>query len=112
MRAHIEALLQRYGSSVTVQYSSHSFVMRAFLQPVTSKSWQNMERMIPSGGQVPRGQYLLIAPPDIGLFDAEYLSLHGKKYLLRRADVITYGDEVLFQWGLLVEGGRDDPWTS
>lgn len=112
MRALVEMLLQQYGSNVTVVNEDGSTTVRAFLQPVTSKSWQNMERMIPNGGQIPRGQYLLICPCDADIREADHLRFLGKKYLLRRVDVIACADEELFQWGLLVEGGRNDPWTS
>mgnify|MGYP004491912583 CR=1 FL=1 len=84
----------------------------AFLQPVTSRSWQNMDHMIPTGGEVPRGQFLYIGPPELDIRGAEHLYLAGRYFLVRRADMIVFDDAELFLWGLCVEGGREDPWSS
>ncbi len=112
MKALIARLLTAYGSTVTVHFEQESRAVRALLQPVTSKSWQNMERMIPVGGQIPRGQFLYIGPPEVDVTQATHLSLLGKTYLVRRVDRILYRDQVLYLWGLLVEGGREDPWSE
>lgn len=112
MKEQIAQMLKDFGSAVTVHFDGTEQVVRAFLQPVTSRSWQNMERMIPVGGQIPRGQFLYIGPPEVDVTQASHLSLLGKNYIVRRVDSIIYRDEVLYFWGLLVEGGRDDPWSG
>lgn len=89
MKRRIAALIRRYGSSVQAVFPDRTEIVRAFLQPVTSRSWQNMDHMIPTGGEVPRGQFLYIGPPELDIRGAE-----------------------LFLWGLCVEGGREDPWSS
>lgn len=112
MKEQIARLLSRYGSTVTVHFEKEDCIVRALLQPVTSRSWQNMERMIPVGGQIPRGQFLYIGPPEVDVTQATHLSLLGKHYIVRRVDQIVYQDQVLYLWGLLVEGGREDPWSD
>lgn len=112
MREQIARLLRDFGSAVTVHFDDGDREVRAFLQPVTSRSWQNMERMIPVGGQIPRGQFLYIGPPEVDVTQATHLSLLGKNYIVRRVDNIIFRDQVLYLWGLLVEGGRDDPWSA
>ena len=112
MKEQIAQLLRTWGSVVTVHFIDSAQEVRALIQPVTSRSWQNMERMIPVGGQIPRGQFLYIGPPEVDVTQATHLSLLGKNYIVRRVDSIIFRDQVLYLWGLLVEGGRDDPWTA
>lgn len=112
MKQRIAALIRRYGSSVQAVFPDRTEIVRAFLQPVTSRSWQNMDHMIPTGGEVPRGQFLYIGPPELDIRGAEHLYLAGRYFLVRRADMIVFDDAELFLWGLCVEGGREDPWSS
>ena len=51
MKRRIAALIRRYGSSVQAVFPDRTEIVRAFLQPVTSRSWQNMDHMIPTGGE-------------------------------------------------------------
>ena len=85
---------------------------RAFLQLVTSKSWQNMEKVFGPLGEIPRGQYLYIGPAAQDVSSADYLRCNGVDYLVRRAEPILLGDEALYIWGLCVRKGADDPWSS
>ncbi len=112
MKRVISRLVKTYGSTVTVVSQEERQEVKAFLQLVTSKSWQNMERMIPAGGEIKRGQFLYIGPADVPVADARYLECGGRTFRVRRADVIYYKDQPLFIWGLCVEGGPSDPWTE
>ena len=89
MKRRIAALIRRYGSSVQAVFPDRTEIVRAFLQPVTSRSWQNMDHMIPTGGEVPRGQFLYIGPPELDIRGAEHLYLAGRYFLVRRADMIV-----------------------
>ena len=112
MREIIEAIIRSYGSSVTAVNGGASVTFRAFLQLVTSKSWQNMERVFGPLGEIPRGQYLYLGPADQEISTAEYLRCGGVDYIVRRAEPICVGDEVLYVWGLCVRKGAEDPWSS
>lgn len=112
MNKVIPRLIESYGSTVLVVGEDSTQQIRAFLQLVTSKSWQNMERMIPSGGQVKRGQFLYIGPADVDIRNAVRLEAGDRCFRVRRADVILYQDTPLFVWGLCVEGGPPDPWSE
>ena len=79
MKRRIAALIRRYGSSVQAVFPDRTEIVRAFLQPVTSRSWQNMDHMIPTGGEVPRGQFLYIGPPELDIRGAEHLYLAGDR---------------------------------
>ena len=112
MRGLIEGIIEGYGSTVTAVYGEGPVSYRAFLQPVTSKSWQNMEKVFGPLGEIPRGQYLYLGPSEQDVLDAEFLRCGGTDYLVRRAEPIAVGDEILYVWGLCVRKGADDPWSS
>ncbi len=111
MKRIISRLIQNYGSTVTVVGDTGNLQVKAFLQLVTSKSWQNMERMIPAGGEIKRGQFLYIGPAEVSISQAQRLECGGRSFRVRRADAILYKDKPLFIWGLCVEGGPLDPWS-
>ena len=112
MREIIEGIIAHYGSTVTAVQGTSSQSFRAFLQLVTSKSWQNMERVFGPLGEIPRGQYLYLGPADRDVAAADLLRCGGTDYIVRRAEPILVGDEPLYLWGLCVRKGADDPWSS
>ncbi len=112
MRDLIDGILANYGSTVTAVGAASSRSFRAFLQLVTSKSWQNMEKVFGPLGEIPRGQYLYLGPAEEDILSAAHLTCNGIKYLVRRADTILIGDEPAYVWGLCVRRGADDPWSN
>ncbi len=112
MREIIEGIIESYGSAVTAIRGTAASSFRAFLQPVTSKSWQNMERVFGPLGEIPRGQYLYLGPAAQDISQADHLRCGGVDYLVRRAEPILVGDEALYLWGLCVRKGADDPWSN
>ncbi len=112
MKQRIKRLIETHGSDATINCDGVISNTRIFFQLVTSKSWQNMKRMFSSGGEIPRGQFLFIAPPEIGLRRADLVTIDERTFIVRRADAIIYRNERLFIWGLCVEGGGADPWST
>ena len=112
MKKTIEFIIENYGSTVEAVTGETAQSCRAFLQPVTSKSWQNMEHTFGPLGEIPRGQYLYLGPVEQNILEVEFLRCHGTEYLVRRADTLLLGDEALYIWGLCVKKGGDDPWSS
>ncbi len=112
MRELIETIIQNYGSTVTMVQGEASESFRAFLQPVTSKSWQNMERAFGPLGEIPRGQYLYLGSAAKAVGSSDYLRCHETDYLVRKADTLYIGDEALYIWALCVRKGAADPWSS
>lgn len=112
MRAIIAWILQSYGTQVFLVRGEQKTPVRAFLQLVTSKSWQNMQHIYQTQGRIPRGQYLYIGPADADILQADYLEMNGKHFEVRRADTILVGDMPLYTWGLCVEGGRRTEWMN
>lgn len=112
MRRTVDCLLRGYGSQVMVCKQGQSAPVRAFLQPITSRSWQNMEHMFKGGGEIPRGKYLYIGPAEVEIEGCDYLQLEDKRYRVRRCDIIRIGDTPLYRWALCVEGGYDATWND
>lgn len=112
MKTQIEKILSEFGDSVTVRQNGTSTTVRAFLQPVTSKSWQNMEHVFAGLGRVERGQYLYLGPADVLLAQGDCLLLRDTAYVVRKAEPITAADTVLYCWALCVRKGGDDPWNN
>lgn len=111
MREIIARIIRDYGSTVEAVQAERTTVFRAFLQLVTSKSWQNMDRVIGPLGEIPRGQYLYLGPVEQPVAEADFLRCGGKEFLVRRADTLLFGDEPIYIWGLLVQKGGEDPWN-
>lgn len=112
MKKLITRLIKTYGNEVTVCTGQEERTIKAFMQLVTSKSWQNMERMVPSGGEIPRGQFLYLGPADVPLSGYDTIIMDGRTFIVRRADAILYRSERIFIWGLCVEGGAKGSWNS
>ena len=112
MKGMIRRLIEHYGSEMEVISGDGSRTIHAFLQLVTSKSWQNMERMIPAGGEILRGQYLFIGDVDCGVKAEDVLRVEDRSFFIRRVDAIRFRDQTLYYWGLCVEGGGADPWAT
>lgn len=112
MRAMIDRLIREYGNDVEITSGGAITIEKMFLQLVTSKSWQNMERMVPTGGEVPRGQFLFIATMDTPVDRTSTIVMDGRAFIVRRADTVLFRGEHLFIWGLCVEGGELDPWLT
>ena len=112
MRQILAGIIRSFGSTVEAVKGGETARFRAFLQPVTSKSWQNMDRVIGPLGEIPRGQYLYIGPVEQDVLAADFLRCGGAAYLVRRADTLLLGDEPLYVWALLVRRGGEDPWND
>ena len=105
MRRTVERLIEHHGSQVTIHTHGTIYRSKVLLQLVASRSWQNMERLIPTGGEVLRGQFLLICPSAIPIEPADTIILGERTFLLRRVEPFRFRDRNVFFWGLCVEGG-------
>ena len=108
MRALVEKLLRRYGSPITLQRSGEETAFFGFLNHTGSRSLQNMEETFEPLGQVPGGQYVLVAPLQPELKPRDTLMLGQKRYRIRRLEIQWYGKEKLLQWGLCSEEGGEE----
>lgn len=105
MRRSIERMISVNGVEAELHTAEGVFLQRVLLQLIASKSWQNMERMVPSGGELLRGQYLLLCSCRIPLQAADTVVVGNRTFMIRRIEPIRYRNRELFYWGLCVEGG-------
>ena len=108
----VENILKQYGTAMTVTAGGVETELKAFFQPVRSKSWQNMVSLDTPLGEVPRGQYVYIGPASTAVENGDTLAVMGKSYVFRRVEPFYYGDEAVYLWGLCVEKGVNDTWGS
>lgn len=110
MREAIEKILQSYGSALQLQQGEENHDIRAFFQPVRSKSWQYLEGNYAPLGEIPRGQYVYLGPVSPQARAGDVLLVDGKAYWLRRTELIRDGSGPVYCWGLCVEKGGEDTW--
>ena len=112
MERYIKEILAQYGAILTVCHGETQTACRGFLRPVTGKYWQNMEHVFSDIGQVPRGQYVYLGPPEVPLVQGDRVILEGTAYLVRRGECILLGDRCLYYWGLCIQEGTEDTWST
>lgn len=112
MRQSIEGLFRSYGSTVSICKGKSKLTIRAFLQPITSRNWMNIEHLFKSGGEIPRGRYIYIGPASAEIVDCDYMQMDQKRFRVRRTDTVYMGDTALYRWALCVEGGYDEAWND
>lgn len=112
MEKTVRKILKQYGTTMTVTGRSGTYTVKGFFQPVRSKTWQNMVSLDTPLGEVPRGQYVYIGPPEAAAADGDLLSVAGKDYVFRQVEPYFYGDQTVYLWGLCMEKGVNDTWGS
>ena len=110
MRKMVEKILKTYGTAVTLQQNGNSLAIRAFFQPVRSKSWQYLEGNYSPLGEIPRGQYVYIGPIEPQAMAGDTVTVGEKSYWLRRTELIRDADGPVYCWGICVEKGGEDTW--
>lgn len=110
MQQMVGKILETYGSAVTLQREENSFAIRAFFQPVRSKSWQYLEGNYSPLGEIPRGQYVYIGPVEPKAEAGDTLIVDDKSYWLRRTELVRDSNGPVYCWGMCVEKGGEDTW--
>lgn len=110
MRAAIEKILRRYGERVTVDRENAPLVFRGIFQHTGSKDWHNMEKAYSLLGQIPRGQYMVLAPVGVKLAVGDRLLVGARRFSIRRVETVFWREKELYSWGLCVELGEEDTW--
>jgi len=112
MKKLVDGIFRQYGTGMALASNGEFTSIRAFFQPVRSKSWQSMVNGATPLGEVPRGQYVYIGPADTAVAIGDQLYVGDRIYLFRRVEPYYYGDEAVYIWGLCVEKGVNDTWGS
>ncbi len=106
----VSKILNCYGAAVTLTQGETGYNIRAFFQPVRSKSWQYLEGDYSPLGEIPRGQYVYIGPVEPKAEAGDTLTVEGRDYWLRRTELILDGNGPVYCWGMCVEKGGSDTW--
>ena len=108
----VNAILRQYGTAMTLTRGETKIRVKGFFQPVRSKSWQSLVDQSTPLGEIFRGQYIYLGPPDAIVSEGDILTVGGKSYFFRRVEQYLYGDEPVYIWGMCVEKGVNDTWGS
>ena len=112
MRPTVEKMIRNLGTDVTVHHGNDVITAKGIFVPTTSRSWQNMQNVYSELGEAPRGQYNYIGTMEPVVEKGDLLDVGGRRYLLRRAEVVYDSNGPLYGWGLCVERGREDAWSD
>ena len=110
MRSVAEKILRKYGREITVDRGEESLVFQGFFHHTGSKDWHNMEKAYTVLGQIPGGQYLVLAPLWANIAMGDMIRCNGRRFTVRRVEEETFLDEQLYSWALCVELGKEDTW--
>lgn len=110
MKNTMEKILCRYGREITVERGEESLVFQGFFHHTGSKDWHNMEKAYTVLGQIPRGQYLVLAPAWTSLTMGDVLRCDERRFSVRRVEAENFQEERIYTWALCVELGKEDTW--
>lgn len=112
MRNTVEKVLCRYGREITVVRGEESLAFQGFFHHTGSKDWHNMEKAYTVLGQIPRGQYLVLAPAWTMLVVGDMILCDGRRFSVRRVESESFKEEQIYSWALCVELGKEDTWPT
>ena len=107
MHLHI---MERYGIPVTLCREEERWAVKAFFQPVRSKSWDYSDSNYSPLGEIPRGRYVYIGPTEPEAKAGDTIQVGEKTYLVRRSELIQDHRGPAYCWGLCLEKGGEDDW--
>ena len=106
----IARIVEKYGTPVTLRRRETAWEVRAFFQPVRSKSWDSSDSDYSPLGEIPRGRYLYLGPLDPEAMAGDTVERNGRQYLVRRSEIIYDRKGPAYCWGLCLEKGGEDQW--
>lgn len=104
MDALVSRLISKYGSHLILERQDERIPLRALLQPMLSR--QVPQRRYAPAGEVPRGRYLYMGPVVPEITEGDILIRGGRRYEIRQAELLMYGDRPVYRWAMCVEKGR------
>lgn len=110
MRQMVEKILNTHGTTVKLEGNGEVRQVRAFFQPVRSKSWSYLSGEYSPLGEVSRGQYVYIGPVEPRAEAGDAVTVGDRQYWLRRSEVIYHRGQPVYCWGMCVEKGGEDTW--
>lgn len=113
MQKVIERMFRIYGQTalVTLQ-NSGAVTEKIFLQPINSRSWQDMERVYTPLGSVPKGRSVCILQADTSATTGDTLTVDGRAYRIVKLEPMAMAGKILYYWGLCLQKGGEQGWDS
>ena len=106
----VQRILEKYGLPVTLCRGENAWDVRAFFQPVRSKSWDYSDSNYSPLGEIPRGRYIYIGPVQPEALAGDTVQVAEKAYLVRRSEMIRDHRGAAYCWALCLEKGGADDW--
>lgn len=110
MRGIMDGVFARYGMDAVITSASGSQNVKVFFHAVSSRSWQNMERLFFPLGEIPRGQYICVFPAEAAVASGDAVTVNGGEYMVRRVEQMCAAEGLIYRWSLCVEKGGGDEW--
>lgn len=106
----IGRIIEKYGTPVTLRKGDESWEVRAFFQPVRSKSWDASDSNYSPLGEIPRGRYIYLGPLEPEAAAGDTIQRNGRQYLVRRSELVYDHQGPAYCWSLCLEKGGEDQW--
>lgn len=101
-----------YGRELTLERDGAAFAVRGFFQPVTGKVERLVLPEVGTLGLESRERFVYIGPAEPEAVQGDLLTVEGKRYHIRSAQVIWGNGQPVYCWGMCVEMGGEDLWGS
>ncbi len=106
MKHWLFKLFRRWGTELTAYVDGELHSVSGVFQPITSVGRQSVLRQWMDLGEYSTAQYLYVGESAVS--EADYIALHGKKYLPLRCEPIYFENEILCYWALCAPLGEED----
>lgn len=98
----VSAMINRYGSSVTVHNGGIAVKTRAFVEPLRYKNKIYIGGRHHELGIYNNEKYLFIGKPsDSVVEDESIIECGGNKYIVKRHEIYRVGDEAVYNWAIM-----------
>ncbi len=99
----VAAMINRYGSAVTINNGGEITQTRAFVQPIRYKNKIYIGGRRHVLGAYSNEKYLYIGKPsDQIVEDVSVIECAGNKYIVKRQETFLTGDEPVYVWAILI----------
>lgn len=108
MKTALSRKLRLLGEKATILRENGETEVVALITPVSSLSQAARTALSLPDGVYPPGTYEYVGPAEEDIGDSQCVISGGKRYYVRRSEIIRTGGEALFCWGLMLGGGDDE----
>ena len=103
-------IVEKYGTPVVLRRGEAAWEVRAFFQPVRSKSWDASDSSYSPLGEIPRGRYIYLGPLEPEAAAGDTIERGHRQFLVRRSELVYDQKGPAYCWALCLEKGGEDHW--